>query len=150
MMAFAKLDQFQPGTNFEAWMARFVRNVALNHGRRRQRQRPVDLEFDGLQLLQDDERLQAQSSAPIDGRGALSGDQEAFDDQVMAGLLSLSEMQRSCLLLRSVLDLSYREIASALGLPEGTAMSHVHRGRALMRERLGEELGDGQSLEGLG
>lgn len=150
MMAFAKLDQYQPGTNFQAWMAQFVRNVALNHGRRRQRRRPTPVESEGLEWLQQESALQARPDVPVDGRGKLRSDQAAFDDQVLAGLRSLGDMQRSCLLLRSVLDLSYREIASTLGMPEGTAMSHVHRARAIMRERLLADAADGTSMEDFG
>jgi len=137
MMALTKLDHYQPGTNFQAWMAQFVRNVALNHGRRLQRRRPKALDSGTLEDLPAQSTGRAQSSLPMDGRGELALDQVSFDDEVQAGLHSLSAAQRSCLLLRSVMELSYKEIAETLSIPEGTAMSHVHRGRALMRERLG-------------
>lgn len=150
MMAFAKLDQFQPGTNFQAWMAQFVRNVALNHGRRLQRRRPQALANGTLEDLPAQPAGHSQASLPVDRHGELALDQVAFDDDVLAGLRSLSPAQRSCLLLRSVMELSYLEIAETLSIPEGTAMSHVHRGRALMRERLsGSPLAD-HSMEEFG
>ena len=36
VVALGKLEQFDPATNFTAWMGRIVRFIALNHGRRRQ------------------------------------------------------------------------------------------------------------------
>jgi DNA-directed RNA polymerase specialized sigma24 family protein len=40
------------------------------------------------------------------------------------------------LLLRTVEKLSYAEIAALMDMPEGTAMSHVHRSKMALRERL--------------
>jgi RNA polymerase sigma-70 factor (ECF subfamily) len=50
--------------------------------------------------------------------------------------MSLDEIPRTCLVLRVVHGLAYSEISSALDIPEGTAMSHVHRSRLALRERL--------------
>src|SRR4030095_15316638 len=47
LLALGKLDQFQPGTNFRAWMAQMVRYVALNHARKRQKQRAAPLDSVG-------------------------------------------------------------------------------------------------------
>ncbi len=140
VMALTKLDQYRPGTHFTAWMGQFVRNVALNHARKRHRRATI---VAAPEVFADVEARDARgatgaggSELPIDARGELVLDQAAFDDEVLVALRGLSTVQRSCLLLRSVLDLSYREIAQALELPEGTAMSHVHRARTFLRERL--------------
>ena len=59
---------------------------------------------------------------------------------LLAGLDSLSEEQRSVLLLVGVEDLSYEAAAQVLGVPIGTVMSRLSRGR----ERLRRFLDDGQ------
>ena len=41
--AYGKRDRFEPGTNFLAWMGRFVRNVATNELRKRARRQPKAL-----------------------------------------------------------------------------------------------------------
>jgi len=45
--------------------------------------------------------------------------------------------QREAVLLVGVNELSYAEAARVLGIPQGTLMSRLHRGRAKLREHLG-------------
>jgi len=139
LAALHKLREFDPETNFLAWMGRFVRNIALNEKRKRLRRQtdstdPVWLDGADAPAFP---RAVAPAPSPVDGRGVLRRDQGDFDDRVLAGLVELSEAARACLLLRVVADLGYGEIAALLDIPEGTAMSHVHRARTALRERLG-------------
>ncbi len=130
LSAMRRLDSFHAGTNFTAWMSKIVRFTALNQIRHARR---------GPQPLSDEDTVPATDTAPsvaVTSAGELLPDQSQFDDRVLHGLQSLSEEQRTCLLLRTVVDLSYREIAGMLGMPEGTAMSHVHRARHHLMERL--------------
>jgi len=148
VMALGKLDRFDRDTNFTAWMGRFVRNVAQNHARKRRRRATRPSDPDVLaELAGDGGRFDGGSPVrggghdarpPIDGRGGLAPEQGAFDDRVLAGLRALAPVQSACLLLRTVLELSYREISRALEIPEGTAMSHVHRARVALRQALTE------------
>jgi len=48
----------------------------------------------------------------------------------------LPPVQRAAVVLRFYADLSYADIADALGCAEGTARSHVHRALAQLRTRL--------------
>lgn len=155
VMALGKLEQFEPDTNFAAWMGSFVRNVALNHRRKRLRRATETVDPHGAHELHGGNGRDASRGArdhaageategapfglPIDERGSLREHQAAFDDRVLGALCELAEEPRATLLLRIVLGLSYREIAGVLGIPEGTAMSHVHRAREALRERLSDE-----------
>jgi RNA polymerase sigma-70 factor (ECF subfamily) len=47
--------------------------------------------------------------------------------------------QRTVVLLVSVEDLSYAEVAGVLGVPLGTVMSRLSRGRARLREMIRPE-----------
>ena len=58
-------------------------------------------------------------------------------DALERALASVPEPYRSALALRDVKELSYGEIADVLGIPTGTVMSRIHRGRALLRAALG-------------
>lgn len=60
---------------------------------------------------------------------ALSGIGEALRNAI----LQLPFPQRAAVVMRHVLELSYREIADALDRPEGTVKADVHRGLARLR-----------------
>jgi RNA polymerase sigma-70 factor (ECF subfamily) len=51
-------------------------------------------------------------------------------------LAKLSRQQRAALLLRELEELSFKEIAAALGCQEATARVHYHRGREKMQKYL--------------
>ena len=53
---------------------------------------------------------------------------------LLRGFAQLPEEQRSVLLLITVEDFSYRETAQVLGLPIGTVMSRLSRGREHLRQ----------------
>ena len=141
--ALEKLDSYREDANFSAWAGRFVRHAALNHARKRVRRStrtagPAELaeleEASGgaaLRSVTNSDEVHA-----VDARGALVGDQAAFDDALLAALGELGPTQRAALLLRTVHELSYRELSAVLEIPEGTAMSHVHRGLRTLREAL--------------
>ena len=134
--ALSKLGEFDAGTHFAAWMGQIVRNVARNHLHKRQRRRTTPTPTSDL----DRAGPAVREPAPVlTARGDLAPGQEVFDDRLSAALRRLEETARVCLLLRTLADKPYREIASILGIPEGTAMSHVHRSRATLRAELGGE-----------
>ncbi len=131
LVGFEKIAQFDPETNFQAWMSQIVRFSALNMARRKQRRKASN---DALEFVEaDTQSSHLHPPSTISGTGKLFDDAEAFDDQTRAALLRLDEDARACLLLRTLEELSYREIAQSLDMVEGTAMSHVHRARQRMR-----------------
>src|SRR5262245_20766471 len=126
LAAYAKCDQFEPGTDFLAWMGRFVRNVSANELRKRARRRTAST--DPVLLDQDAGGSPTEAAVRL---GSL-----AFYERLLAGLDELGEVPRACLLLRSLRVLSHAEIAALLSIPEGTAMSHFHRARVFLRAKL--------------
>jgi RNA polymerase sigma-70 factor (ECF subfamily) len=150
LIGLRKLDSFQPGTKFVSWMARIVRNVALNHGRRAARRRTDPLDEGTLGPRASDAQLTADhGTSPGQRRLELADhdpQQVVLEDGFLEGELGLAVGElpptaRACLLLKVVLDLEYKQIAQLLEIPEGTAMSHVHRTQKLLQQRLGA--GDG-------
>ena len=58
------------------------------------------------------------------------------DEDVLAALDGIPRVYQDIILLCDVEELAYKEIAAVLQIPIGTVMSRLHRGRALLRERL--------------
>ncbi|WP_197530853.1 RNA polymerase sigma factor [Bythopirellula polymerisocia] len=134
-IALSKKTQFESEASFLAWMYSAVRNCALNERRKRTRRRTFATDPSNLQLI-DNEPNTADTKSVDPSSGELATDQTAFEDYLLAALQDLSEEARCCLLLRTVHELSYAEIAEILLIPQGTAMSHVHRSRQLLRKQL--------------
>jgi RNA polymerase sigma-70 factor (ECF subfamily) len=138
LAALDKLEQFRPGTNFNAWLARFVRWHAFNYVRKQTGRNtlPADPHQLDLNSARDATEL---PSLKTDLTGEIPEYQTHFDDEVVRALRAVGDTSRACMLLRTVHLLSYREIAELLEIPEGTAMSHVHRTRQVLRDRLRTE-----------
>jgi len=137
IVGLSKLDEFERGSNYSAWMGRTVRYLALNMVRKERKRSGVD--FDSSELERStaiDERSANRVELRVDRTGGIAADQPHFDDEVIQALHSVSQTARTCLLLRTIEGLEYSEISAALGIPPGTAMSHVHRARHAMRAML--------------
>ena len=118
--------QRDPEANARTWVFTILHNLAMNRLRRTARRGPP-IDVDAV-----DERLFAEP--PMQEDGLLHGD-------LLVALEALPDEQRSVLLLVSVEDLSYAETAVVLGVPIGTVMSRLSRGRArLLRLMEGEGL----------
>lgn len=142
-----KLGSFQPGSSFRAWMGEIVRNVALNHRRgerRRARRIGVRVDVHEAPIAGRPDRPEgtglgggAGGVAGVGGAaGSLDGLREHLDDHLAHALQALDPIVRTCVLLRCVEGLSYRDISLLMAIPEGTAMSHVFRGRGTLATAL--------------
>lgn len=82
------------------------------------------------------------SAAPVDSVAAELSVTEATQAEhsdgalVVRALLQLEEKYRVPLTMFYLQEFSYREIAAALGLPVGTVMSRLSRGKAVLRQQL--------------
>jgi RNA polymerase sigma factor (sigma-70 family) len=123
-----KVHEFEPATSFVAWMSQIVRYTAMNEVRRRSRRR----ENAGVEAAENSVRAHADTS------------ELGFDEKLTQALDLLDETARACLLMKVVMGLEYKDISEALGIPEGTAMSHVFRARKALRDKLGKQ-GDGNA-----
>jgi RNA polymerase sigma-70 factor (ECF subfamily) len=119
LRAHRAFDKFEPGSNARAWLHTILVRVRTDLYRRSKR-RPETVE-----LVGDGPGVAAPQDALASGR-----------EDLERALLSLPEVFRDAVVLRDVQELSYAEIAAALGVPIGTVMSRIHRGRALLRQAL--------------
>lgn len=148
--AFAKLytarHSYDPGQPFLPWFHRILRNACFSFLRKRGQHRPSSLQAldeDGDERVLD---LVDASAGPFD---VLAADDERALFQ--RALERLPARDREIIALRHYEDLSYKEIAAALAIPEGTVMSRLFHARRRLREMLGPALGievTGSSSEG--
>lgn len=84
-------------------------------------------------------RKQRRAAEPLDeaaAEGAAGPEPDARLEAARETIASLPALQREILDLRFAHDLSYAEIALALGIPVGTVRSRLHNALALVRRRL--------------
>jgi RNA polymerase sigma-70 factor (ECF subfamily) len=120
-----RAGEFAHGTNFDAWMGQITRYTALN-ARRSRRNGPASL-GDSAGRLPTSHRATLTQAGPMDA---------IEDADLRSALAQLAEAPRLCLVLRIVGGLPYSTIAQIVGIPEGTAMSHVHRAQRALRQVL--------------
>jgi len=114
------------GGNARAWWLAIVRNCCLARLASRKRE------------AQQRHLSVVQTTAPPHTDDVEAGvDASQRQAIIAAQLRALPEEFREALVLREIEDLSYREIADVLGVPIGTVMSRLARGRALLRRALG-------------
>jgi RNA polymerase sigma-70 factor (ECF subfamily) len=124
---------FEPGTNMRAWLLRILTNTFINHYRRSSRERRV---------LDRDEGSPAGDG--VMSRAAMRGLTDAVSvaqqgllrEEILRALDELPDEYRVMIVLADIEELSYKEIAEAVGCPIGTVMSRLHRARKLMQKRL--------------
>ncbi|MCF1693768.1 sigma-70 family RNA polymerase sigma factor [Corynebacterium argentoratense] len=131
--AFQAFDSFTQGTNLKAWMYRIMTNLYITNYRKAQR-RPTQTsaeEITDYQLL---------SSATHESQGLESAEVEALKklptSEISEALNALSEDYRMVVYYADVEGLAYKEIAEIMGVPLGTVMSRLHRGRKKLRDAL--------------
>lgn len=81
----------------------------------------------------DVEALSAPEPTPTAG---LTVDWSQFDGHLLAALRQLPDNLRLTLVMWSMQDLTYQEIADTMGVPIGTVMSRLHRARGEMHRLL--------------
>jgi RNA polymerase sigma-70 factor, ECF subfamily len=125
MQAWKSFDSFESGTNCRAWLCAILLNKVRHIHRDRSTRKvlPIDdISEDGL--------------AAVVGTPCVP--ETISDEEILQALDNLPEPFREVVLLTDVQDLSYREAAQTLGVPEGTVMSRLNRARMLLRKKLAE------------
>ncbi len=129
--ALAHAAGFEPGTRFDAWIFRIIRNLWIDRIRRDKTAGPQDDIEERRDLLGDD------GERAMEARLTLASVGEA--------MAHLPDQQRELIVLVCVEDLSYRDAAEVLGAPIGTVMSRLARARKKLAELTGITAGAARS-----
>ena len=122
--AWQALPEFRFQSAFGTWLHRLAVNAALMD--LRSRRGGEDLEIG-------DEALETRSSPDTAGHHL----RERVD--LERAVATLPERARAVLVLHDVEGWKHEEIAEQLGMAVGTSKAQLHRARALLRVRLGEQ-----------
>ena len=123
MQAWKSFDKFQTGTNCRAWLYRILFHC-VNHHRRKWFRFPL--------LKEKEEFLESNLAAPPPIPEKLT------DGAILAALDRIRTDYRAVVLLVDVEEFAYKEASEILGVPIGTVMSRLSRGRKMLREQLVE------------
>lgn len=121
--ALAARDRFDPATRMDSWCFRILRNAWLD-GIRRDRSRGPQVDI-----------ADAPDADEVDGVAATES--RLMLQAVMAAMDRLPDEQREVLMLVCVEEMSYKETAEILGIPLGTVMSRLSRGRLALAAATG-------------
>ncbi len=136
LLAFRGFRTFRPGTHFRAWFLRILVNCFYASRRRKRPEQSLEAMEESAPLL----HLYVQTyHNGMHGAGRDPA-REVMDriaaQDVARALDSLPDEFRVACTLYFMDDLSYQEIADAVGVPVGTVRSRLHRGRKLLQKRL--------------
>jgi RNA polymerase sigma-70 factor, ECF subfamily len=108
-----------------AWVLTIVRNTT----------------FTWLVLIGDPQLLEAatahRDSAPDPEEALIAA---ADESALKSAIQALPHIFREVIVMRDINGMSYREIAAAIGAPQGTVMSRLARARAQLVEKLGSRV----------
>jgi RNA polymerase sigma-70 factor (ECF subfamily) len=133
LRAYRFRHQFQPGTNFKAWLFKIQTNLYRSRYRK---------QWNSPQSLDDTEEFYLYQHLGPDNA---KGDDPAADaldrlgvEEVRRAIEDLPPAYRAAVLLTDVEGFSYKETADILEVPVGTVMSRLHRGRQRLQKKLYE------------
>ncbi len=117
LSALKAYPRLRPDSNLRAWVMAIATNKAMDHGRRLQRS--------------------AVPVADVPERAASPPEDDGADPEVWAAVRGLPPLQQAAVVQRYVLDLTYAEVAEAIGTSEEAARANAYEGRKKLRAALG-------------
>lgn len=133
MAIYRKLHTFRQESLLKTWIYRVTINCALKYVQKKSKERKGMFEYDEANPIASPEK---------DAREKI--DFQANEKLVQRLLNHLNLEQRTCIVLRSIEGLSYKEIANTLKIPINTVRTRIKRAREAMivlrREAVAYEL----------
>ena len=117
------IGTFDGRASLMTWMSHILVRQARKAAERRSRGRALPLD-------------EAADSARAEAKGGRSPNSDDCRLDLAAALPKLAPDFREVIVLRELQGMSYAEIATTLGIPQGTVESRIHRARAELRQWL--------------
>ena len=126
MKLIESLETFRRGSRFFTWLYRIAVNQAIDYLRRRKRRTMVPLNEEAYESA-------GRGNDPVE-----RAEKSEFTERLTWALAQLSQKHRTVIVLHSLENLSYREIAQIVGCSTGTVMSRLFYARKRLAEVLRE------------
>jgi RNA polymerase sigma-70 factor, ECF subfamily len=114
---------------FMTWVTTITRNLLVDHFRKSKSDRITD-SLDSVPSEHEDSQPLSEQIADQSLPPDAAVQSRETREMVHFALQKLSPELREAVILRDLQDMDYREIATALRVPEGTVKSRINRGRA--------------------
>jgi RNA polymerase sigma-70 factor, ECF subfamily len=137
LKAWRSFHTFQPGTNGRAWLYRILMNTYFDAQRKHSRE-PEIVAADDVGDLYLYGRARDGGALGGSGNPELLVLDHILDVEMRESLEALPAPFLAAVLLVDVDGFAYKEAADVLGIPVGTVMSRLYRGRHALRRRLVE------------
>jgi RNA polymerase sigma-70 factor (ECF subfamily) len=134
LRAYRSFDRFEPGTNLKAWLFRIMTNAYINTYRKRQRE-PLKVSQDDIEDFDLYQELKNHDPAYSATPESIVLD-NLLDSDITQAIDDLPEQFRMAVILSDLEGFTYAEMAAIMGVPMGTVMSRLHRGRKALQKRL--------------
>jgi RNA polymerase sigma-70 factor (ECF subfamily) len=116
------LEQFDSKQgNLSNWLMRLARNLIIDDYRKRQR--------NPQNSMADDVDKHTFHLRAVGTSAHKEVERKELAHQVQEGIDKLPDDLKTCVILRDIEELSYKEIVEVLDIPEGTVKSRINRGR---------------------
>jgi RNA polymerase sigma-70 factor (ECF subfamily) len=126
-------DHYQPGTNLRAWVYQILFSVFVTRCRKSRRER------NAMTVLSTDPCAWTMPDA--------AAAMYELSPPVARALESLPKGFRDVVVLVDIEEMAYKDAAARLGVPVGTVMSRLHRGRRLLADAVrGTDAARGQDV----
>ncbi len=147
LKAWRSFHTFQEGSNARAWLHRILMNAHFDAHRKHTREPEIaDAEDVGEFYLYD--KARESSDLAEAGNPEFQVLERIMDAEVRDSLDSLPPQFRAAVILTDLEGFSYKESAEILGIPVGTVMSRLSRGRHLLQHRLWDYARDRHYVKG--
>lgn len=128
--AFVAIKKFRCEASFSTWLYRIAMNVCTDFLRKRNKAVVISME-QGAVGSENEQPIQLPEEGP--GPDELS-EKRQLKKLVKQAMDSLSAEHRQVLVLRDLMDLSYKDIAHTLDVSEGTIKSRINRAREGLKQ----------------
>lgn len=134
LRAFTALEQFRGDAKFSTWFYRILYNLCMTRVSRR---------HDHHEALEGLDESRVETSLSAGAESALDHLEEKELREIVASvIMQLPEKFRTPITMFYVQEMNYEEIAATLSQPLGTVKTNLFRGRALLREKVIQRIGE--------